>query len=137
MRPSSLAKRASQMLPEVIRKHDPGHALFAFMVQRNAVLAASHNLTGRISCLPRTTSPCSRFGYKRDSVHAEVAAVKKGMGKVDRRKPWHIVVMRLAPGGQLRLAKPCPICQAYLKAQGCSHAIYSDSEGDMVQLCLS
>jgi tRNA(Arg) A34 adenosine deaminase TadA len=132
----SLANAARRRMPELVRKHDPGHALFAYVVQRGHIIAASHNLTGRIHSLPLTASPCSRYGYKRDSVHAEVAATRKALGRLDRRKPWHIVVMRLAGDGSLRLAKPCPICQSYLRANGCTLAMYSDNRGELERLPL-
>lgn len=133
---ATLTTHALSKVPQIKAKHDPGHILFAFVVQRNRIVSASHNLCGHRHSRPQTTSPSARFGYSRDSVHAEVAATRKALGAMDARRPWHIVVLRLGACGGLRLAKPCPCCQGFLRANGCAFVCYSTNTNTIERMPL-
>jgi deoxycytidylate deaminase len=39
-------------------------------------------------------------------------------------------------GGNLGMAKPCPICEAYMRGAGVKKVIYSDKSGQMVTMRL-
>jgi len=73
-------------------------------------------------------------GVNHGEIHAEVAALKKLWP--DQRVGTRVVSMRLTQGGNLGLAKPCPECEAYMKANGVKSVVYSTNDGSMAKMKL-
>lgn len=73
-----------------------------------------------------------RFGYYdyRHTLHAELAAVKKALGLLDRRRPWEIVNIRLLADGALGCSKPCLRCQEFVASLGCSRCWFTTGIDD-------
>jgi tRNA(Arg) A34 adenosine deaminase TadA len=57
-------------------------------------------------------------------LHAEIAALVKCREECDT-----IVVARVNPQGNIRMAKPCPICDLALKEAGVNHVYYTTDHG--------
>ena len=83
-------------------------------------------------------SGLARMGYRADrhSMHAEALAFNKAVGLMDRRKPWSMVNVRLGPDRTLRMARPCPVCEAYMRSCGCREILYSLQDGGFGRLVL-
>lgn len=73
-------------------------------------------------------------GVNHDSVHAEVQALKKLWP--NHRIDTTVVTIRMTKGGRLGMAKPCPICEAYMRGAGVKKVIYSDASGQMITMRL-
>ena len=70
-----------------------------------------------------------RFTIKNDNkdrcfLHAEIAALVK-----TRKKPYGIMVMRMLGNNDVRMAKPCRICEMALKEAGIEQVWYTDKDG--------
>lgn len=65
------------------------------------------------------------------SIHAEIGAVLKARKDLCGTS---ILVVRINAAGQLRLAKPCKHCHAYLDYVGIKRVIYSTNEGIMKEM---
>jgi deoxycytidylate deaminase len=97
-----------------------------------------------VRLLPKATHKCHKhaavvyrggaivaMGYNHDEVHAEVSALNKLWPS--ERRGTRVVSIRMSKGGNLRLAKPCVDCEAYMRANGVKMVIYSDNNGNMVK----
>lgn len=73
-------------------------------------------------------------GVNHDEVHAEVQALKKLWPS--ERADTTVVSIRMTRGGKLGLAKPCVMCEAYMRGAGVKKVIYSDNSGQMVTMRL-
>ena len=59
-------------------------------------------------------------------LHAELNAI------IRSRKQGHtIIVVRVDKQGNLRMAKPCPICQLAIKSAGIKEVIYSINDNEL------
>lgn len=89
----------------------------AVLVHRNKIVSRGYNVvysTGRKNM---------------DSLHAEVAAIKKA--DKNKHKGGTIIVGRRNRRGELALAKPCKYCEAYMKKMGIKKVWYSSDDGWM------
>jgi tRNA(Arg) A34 adenosine deaminase TadA len=73
-------------------------------------------------------------GVNHDTQHAEVQALKKLWPS--HREGTTVLTIRMTKGGVLGMAKPCPICEAYMRGAGVKKVIYSDKNGQMVTMRL-
>lgn len=98
---------------------------WSFVWQHNRLLEWAVNR-------PESVGFARRFGYYdyRHTLHAEVAALKKSLGLLDRRKPWYMVNVRLLANGALGCSKPCLRCQGLLHALGCAQCWYTTGAYD-------
>lgn len=100
--------------------------------------------TAAVRLLPRSTHTAHKhavvvyrggaivaMGYNHGEIHAEVAALNKLWPS--ERKGTKVVSIRMSKGGNLRLAKPCPDCEAYMRENGVKLVVYSDNEGNMIR----
>lgn len=97
---------------------------------KHKVAAACLSKKGRILSLgtnsyvkthPRQAELCNLVGLaKKHFLHAEIAAIVKA-----REVPYKIVVIRVNNKGELRMAKPCLICQEAIKQAGIKLMEYS------------
>lgn len=79
----------------------------AVAVRKDGVVVHSTNLPAK------TRTPCA---------HAEARVMRKaGRGA-------KVYVARISADGDFRLAKPCPTCEALLKARGVAEVWYTDNE---------
>ncbi len=68
-------------------------------------------------------------GTNHDEVHAEVQALRKLWP--DHRRGTTVVSIRMTRGGRIAMAKPCPMCESYMKEWGVKKVIYSNAMGQM------
>jgi len=61
--------------------------------------------------------------------HAEVAA----LGKVAHYKDMILLSVRVGKNGELRMARPCGDCLAYIKSRGIRTILFSDEQGQIVK----
>jgi pyrimidine deaminase RibD-like protein len=73
-------------------------------------------------------------GVNHDTVHAEVQALKKLWPS--HRAGTTVLTIRMTKGGNLGMAKPCPICEAYMRGAGVKKVIYSDASGQLITMKL-
>jgi deoxycytidylate deaminase len=73
-------------------------------------------------------------GYNHGEIHAEQVA----LGKLwpDHRVGTRVVSIRLRKNGELGMAKPCPKCEAMLRAAGVKSVTYSNYQGQMEKMSL-
>lgn len=77
---------------------------------------------------PLQASYAKRVGLpKKQSLHAEMRALLAARGKVDT-----LIVARVNRKGELRLAKPCCICEEAIGEAGVNNIIYSVWNGWVV-----
>ena len=74
------------------------------------------------------------IGVNHDEIHAEVQALKALWPS--ERKDTRVFVVRLTRGGRLGLSKPCPACQAYMRAAGVKSVDYSTNVGTIERMKL-
>lgn len=63
-------------------------------------------------------------------LHAEIACIIRSKGA----KIYSLHVSRETKSGNLRNAKPCPVCLEAIKAYGVRYVFYTDNSGCVVQL---
>ena len=102
---------------------------WSFILQRGKIIEWGINRQGEPSALYKA-------GYKtgRHSIHAEAVALSKAMGKMDKRKPWTLVNIRLNALKELTMSAPCPLCTSFIRSCGCHQIFYSDPYGRFVKL---
>lgn len=101
----------------------------AVLLRKNKVIVTATNLE-------KKTHPIQAFLAEKVGLdekiylHAEVNALIKSKEKVDT-----IVVARIGGHGhdELRISKPCPICQMALEMNNVNRVIYSTNEGFLQQ----
>ena len=78
-----------------------------------------------------TPSGYQKLGYhpERHYLHSEVTAWNKAVGLMDRRRPWSMVNVRLNRQGEVRMARPCQVCEAYMRSCGCREVHYTTDDG--------
>lgn len=104
-----------------IHPHQNGFRHYTFVVQNNKILELGMN---------RLTQPERTRGYKDFSGrHAELDAMYKARGIMDHNKPFEIINIRLNRRGELRLSKPCKVCDAWLRTTNCKTILYSTDDG--------
>jgi deoxycytidylate deaminase len=101
----------------------------AVLLKKNKIISTATNLERKTHPLQATLA--ERVGLKEKIyLHAEVNALIKAKEKADT-----IVVARV--GGQgycdLRMSKPCPICQMALEMNSVKKVIYSTDDGFLYQ----
>lgn len=73
-------------------------------------------------------------GYNVGWNHAE----KKALGKLwpDKRRGVTVWSLRVSNSGRFLMAKPCPRCEEYLRANGVKEVLYSTSDGSITRMRL-
>jgi len=87
------------------------------MIQGNEVLSVGTNR--------QINHPCI---YPRQTYHAEFVAWQRGRKRINVRKPWHMINVRIGKDMLLHISKPCHICESLLRSAGCSKVIYTIDE---------
>jgi tRNA(Arg) A34 adenosine deaminase TadA len=93
----------------------------AVLMKKNKIVATATNKDFKSH--PIQAKWAERVGLsEKIYLHAEISAMIKAQHEADR-----IIVVRLGgwDGKTLRMAKPCPICDAYLRHAGIEHVYYS------------
>lgn len=97
----------------------------AVLLRKNKVIVSATNLEKKTH--PLQAFLAERVGLdEKIYLHAEVNALIKSKEKADT-----IVVARIGGHGhnELRMSKPCPICQMALEMNNISRVIYSTNDG--------
>lgn len=108
---------------EKLDSHGEVYKHFSYVIQRNTILSAGTNC--RVS---------HKVMYPRQTFHSEYVAWRRGHRRIDSRKPWYMVNVRIGNDLSVRLSKPCAICQNFLTSVGCKEVIYTVDERS--SLCL-
>src|ERR1043165_37622 len=90
---------------------------FSYLIQGNEILSVGTNKQINHTCL-----------YPRQTYHSEFVAWMRGRKRINIRKPWYMINIRIGKDMGLRISKPCPICESLLRSAGCSKVIYTIDE---------
>jgi hypothetical protein len=114
---------------EFFKREDVRWRHWSFIIQNRQIIEWGIN---------RPTCPQSivKMGYKqlRHVVHSEITALAKARGRMDRRRPWTLVNIRLDALANPRMASPCSLCEAFVRAHGCQTVYYTDDLGRFVKI---
>lgn len=116
-----LVKLAIEQAQQSTHKHRIGCVIF----RKKEVLSTGRNYGCRSS---KHLHP--RFTKWKGSLHAEAAAIISARCDL---KGASILIIRLNRGGNLRLARPCKQCIAYLEFVKIKWYYYSTNEGTIVK----
>lgn len=72
--------------------------------------------------------------YKYQYLHAETAAMI-GVSD-DDLKGSTVYVARVNPSGQVRMSKPCPICEGLMRKHGIRKVVFTTSNGEFGRMIL-
>jgi len=90
--------------------------------------------TVRVVGTNKSAVPPRHFGYHsrvtEPKIHSELDAYQRlrkmvPLSKVD----WELVNVRVNRTGEMKVSKPCPVCQVWLKAVGCERVTYTTEDG--------
>jgi len=112
-----LLKMCVRLSYDKVGTHPENKKHFSFIIQRNTVLAVGSNCRVEHDCI-----------YPLRTYHSEYVAWKRGARRIDTRKPWYIINVRIGRDMAIHLSKPCTICQHLLKSVGCSRVVYTIDE---------
>jgi len=99
----------------------------AVLLYRGRVVATATNAATKTH--PLQARLADRVGRPEKTVlHAEVAALVRCRSQVDT-----IVVARVDKANQLRLSKPCPVCELAIREAGVMTIYYSTEDGFVQQ----
>lgn len=119
------------ILQKIIKKsHDlidlpnARHKHFSFIIYKNQILSIGINNSFK------SHPEAKKFGYRFNSIHSEFDAVKRFPHSLDELKRCKLVNIRLNKRKQLRLAKPCKICQTFLTLLNFKEIWYSTNVGN-------
>jgi deoxycytidylate deaminase len=87
---------------------------FSYLIQGNTMLSKGTNCKINHTCI-----------YPRNTYHAEFVAWMRGRKRINIRKPWYMINVRISKDMSLRDSKPCEICESLLSSAGCSKVIYT------------
>ena len=129
--PSNTTKRHLQLARRLSNQSDfPRFKHGAVLVKGSAVINASFNKSG-----------FNKFGAKFKSIskkeHASLHAELGAILNVERKRTEGstIYVVRVNNHGELRMSKPCPMCEEALRFCGVKKVIYSVEDGyEMMKL---
>ena len=99
---------------EKFAKHTEVYKHYSYLIQRNTILAVGSNRRVNHACM-----------YPRQTFHSEYVAWNRGHRRIDGRKSWYMVNVRIGNDLSVRMSKPCAICEGFLKSVGCSEVIYT------------
>jgi len=82
----------------------------------------------------KSDTPPVHFGYNNrvpePKTHSELDAYRRLRKRVAIAKcNWSLVNVRINRSGEMKLAKPCHVCQEWLTAVGCSEVVYTTGAG--------
>lgn len=98
---------------------------YSYAVVDNAVLVVGTN---------KSAVPPRHFGYharvREPKIHSEFDAYMKLRKYVPLSKiEWELVNVRVNRSGEMKLSKPCEVCQVWLKEMGCVRVTYTTETG--------
>jgi hypothetical protein len=101
---------------------------FSFIVKRNKILSFGVNKGFK------TTPLAVRFGWRFDSIHSEVDAVKRFPYAPAELSGCKLYNLRINRSNELALARPCSGCLHFLSGFAWDKIMYSNSQGEFVTL---
>lgn len=94
---------------------------FSFIIQDNTILGWGYNRRGTVH---------KKFGYKwYSNIHSEVDSTAKHKHRINDKKPWSIINIRLNNNLETMMSHPCECCFSFISILGCSKVLYSTEEG--------
>lgn len=75
------------------------------------------------------------IGINDDKHHAEVNALHAVPWNV-KKSGLTVISLRVTANGTLRMAKPCPACQAHMREHGVKTVLYSNQDGQIERMRL-
>jgi tRNA(Arg) A34 adenosine deaminase TadA len=96
---------------------------FSFACKKNEVYAVGWNQ-------PFKTHPLAKkFGYKFNCIHSELHAILKLNVKPSELRKYTLVNVRLDKQGEVKMSKPCKVCQKLLGVFQFAEVYYSTNLG--------
>ena len=121
------------LLAYTVAKQSPSrYRLGAVVAKRNRVLGVGFNNQGKTHPIMRKYDPGE---FRPGGIHAEVKACQGASYR--ELNGAEIYVARVLRSGEPALAKPCEICQRFLRAMGVRLAYYSLPDGKAGTLVLN
>lgn len=100
----------------------------SFITDKNSIISVGWNH-------PFKTHPlANKFGYRYDSIHAELHAILNFEYPVKELCNYKLVNIRIDKFGKMKLSKPCKICQILLRSFAINEIWYTDSHGNFKEL---
>ncbi len=99
---------------EKLGRHTETYKHFSFVVQRNSILSSGTNRRVAHDVI-----------YPRQTYHSEYVAWMRGHRRIDARKPWYMVNVRIGNDLSIRMSKPCSVCENFLHSVGCERVEYT------------
>jgi hypothetical protein len=101
---------------------------YSFIMQKNEVRSVGWNQ-------PYKTHPLAkRFNYKFHCIHSELHAILKFDEPVVKLQKYSLVNVRLDKQGNVRMSKPCEVCQRLLVAFPFKEVWYSTNSSEFERL---
>lgn len=102
----------------------PRYRHFTFLLDKSRIVTIGRSRN-------RKTHPiAAKYGYRR-SIHSELDAVLR----LDKEGEANGLVMfntQIVQGDRISMAKPCPICQRFIRDVGIRSVIYTNHDGDII-----
>lgn len=124
-KPNKVTKTMISLAIEESEKSDHRHRMGAVIFKKKYIISVGHNRSRSL----RSVNQHPKFRRWEHSVHAEMDAIIKARRDL---KGTSILVTRINRFGELRYARPCRHCMAYLRYVGIKKIYYSDSSGSIV-----
>lgn len=93
----------------------------SFIVDKNKILSVGWNDGWKTHPLAK------KHGYRFSSIHSELAAIIR-IG-IDNCHGLTLINVRVNSLGEIRISKPCSICQSWLSTLGLKQIYYTNNEG--------
>lgn len=102
---------------EKVSSHAEVYKHYSYVIQRNQILGIGTNCKISHDTI-----------YPRQTYHSEYVAWRRGHRRIDSRKPWYMVNIRIGNDMAIRMSKPCKVCENFLCSVGCRQVIYTIDE---------
>jgi hypothetical protein len=98
---------------------------YSYAIVGNAIWCVGKN---------KSDTPLIHFGYTQrvpdPKIHSELDAYKKLRKMLPIAKTeWELVNVRVNRSGEMKISKPCEVCQEWLRSIGCKRVTYTTETG--------
>lgn len=101
---------------------------FTFILERNKILSVGKNN-------PEKTHPLAlKFGHRFNCIHSELAAIVNFPRPNIYLRACTLVNVRVGVNGDIRISKPCHVCQYMLAAFNITDIYYTNRNGNFERM---
>ena len=110
------------------KKSKHKHKIGAVIFSKKAIISSACNYPCR-----STKKICKKYIKYVESLHAEVMSIIRARRNLNN---FNILVIRINSQYELKMAKPCKYCMAYIQYVGIKNVYYSDENGNISKIKL-